>query len=95
VSTGCVVTGRVTEDGKLVLDERLPDPIVAGPVRVSIQAMPGTGAVHPGLMISEEEWERRRTALLALAGSLPDEEAKAMIKMREEEFDQIDPDDWR
>lgn len=95
MSITCVVSGRVTEEGSLVLDEPLPEPVVAGPVRVSIEPLGETGAVHPALTLSEEEWERRRLALSSLVGSLSDEEAKEMIRMREEEFDQIDPDDWR
>jgi len=92
MSNPCVLAGRVTAEGKLELEEQVPVP--PGPVRVSIESL-AAPSVSSLLLLSDEECERRRKMLASLVGCISDEEAREMIKIVEEEFEQIDSDDWR
>ena len=96
MKTAYILSGRITPEGNLELDERAPLP--AGPVRVAIEAVEADGALNATsspLMISEAEWKRRKAIMDSCIGCLSDEEARRIIETVEEEFERIDPDDWR
>ena len=95
MTTAYIVSGRVTESGDLLLDE--PVPVAPGRVRVSVESLarPQTSPNGAFVWPSEEELRQRHAGLLELVGTLPDDEAERMIRMRHDEFDQVDPDEWR
>jgi hypothetical protein len=96
MTTAFVVAGRITEDGKLELEEHVP--VKPGPVRVSIETVtvaPSEAASTAFAWPDAEELRVRKARLLELAGSISDEEAQEMIRMRVVEFDQVDLDEWR
>jgi len=93
MTTAYVVSGQVTADGKIELDERLP--LLPGRVRVSVQAVTEAAPVSSPLEISREEWEKRKADLAAAAGCLSDEDAQRILTVIEAEFEQVDGDDWR
>lgn len=52
-------------------------------------------AEHSRLTITLELGEARPHPLAGLIGTLPNEDAREMIQAIEEEFEQIDADEWR
>jgi hypothetical protein len=92
--TDCVVMGRVTEDGKLEVDERVP--LAPGPVRVSVEAASAQGGgLSASLLLTPEEWRIRKARMDAAIGCLSDAEAAEILRIVEEEFEQVNLDDWR
>jgi hypothetical protein len=89
-----VISGQLNSEGRLELNEQIPLP--PGPVRVSIEPLPTPSAPTASpLLLSDEEWEERRRVLASCIGCLTDEEAEAIIRTVEEEFEQVNLDDWR
>lgn len=91
-----VISGQLNSEGKLELNEQIPLP--PGPVRVSIEPVnefrpleTTGGFVWP----STEELARRKAAMMECVGCLSDEEAEAILKTVEEEFEQVNLDEWR
>lgn len=70
MKTAYILTGRITPEGTLELDERAP-------------------------LISADEWEQRKAAMDAAIDCLSDDEAARIVEIVEQEFERIDPDDWR
>ena len=92
MTTAVVLTGRLTDEGHLELDE--PIPLGAGPVRVTLEPVDPTapsGLVWP----SDEEWRERKKRMDAAIGCLTDEDAREIMEIVEGEFEQIDPNDWK
>ena len=90
----CTVRGHVTEEGGLVVEERLPLP--PGPVSVSVRSgMNRQGLPASQWVIDEDEWRRRKAMMDSAIGCLSDEEAEAILRVVEEEFERVDPDEWR
>ena len=91
MTTAVVVSGRLTNEGNLELDE--PIPLAAGPVRVRVEtvAVNGSSFQWP----SDEDLRQRKADMLQCVGCLSDAEAKEMLEVIEREFEQIDPDEWR
>jgi hypothetical protein len=46
-------------------------------------------------VIDEDEWRRRKAMMDSAIGCLSDEEAEAILRVVEEEFERVDPDEWR
>lgn len=93
MKTAVILSGRVTGEGQVELDERIPLP--AGPVRVTLEPLDLPVPPPSFQWPSEEELAARKAKLLELAGTISDEEAQRMLKVIEEEFGQVDPDEWR
>jgi hypothetical protein len=47
------------------------------------------------LFVDEREWRARKARMDEAIGCLSDDEAQRILQVIDEEFGQIDPDDWR
>jgi hypothetical protein len=93
MSAVITISGHITPEGGLVVDE--PVPLPAGRVRVSVQSASGSpGDAAPRLFIEDEEWQRRKALMDSAIGCLSDSEAQEILRIVEQEFEQVDPDDW-
>lgn len=86
-----VLEGRVTPQGTLELPEELRLP--PGPVRISLETL--GGADVPGADLSEAEAARRKAQMEAAIGCISDEEADRILACVEDEFEQVNLDEWR
>ncbi len=77
-----ILSGRITSEGGLELDERAPLP--PGRVRISIEAVG-----ESSLLDDDQELRRRKAYMDALAGCLSDEEARQILDVIESEFEQV------
>lgn len=88
--TECVLSGRVTEDGRFELDE--PAPVGPGRVLVSVTLQPALLSAGPDF---KPDHRHHRKALRDSAlGCVSDEEARRLLALIEEEFEQVNLDDW-
>jgi hypothetical protein len=88
MKTAYILSGRITSEGGLELDERAPLP--PGPVRISIEAVG-----ESSLLYDDQELRRRKAHMDTLAGCLSDEEARQILNVIETEFEQVNLDEWR
>ena len=89
MKTAYVISGRLTEQGTLELDETLPLP--PGPVRVAVES-----AVDPDFPPAPGEAPGSRKARMEAAiGCVSDEDARRMLETIEAEFERVDLNDWR
>jgi len=82
-----MIEGRVTPDGLLELLEHVPLP--PGPVRISVETLGGEPA------LDEIEIGRRKAQMEAAIGCLSAEEADRILECVEQEFEQVNADEWR
>lgn len=95
MKTSDVLTGEINSVGELVLNQASSLP--PGPVRVVLEPLSvvnGAGA-YGAVGVSDQDWVSRKARLDALAGTLSDEDAKEMLEIVEQEFGQVNLDDWR
>jgi hypothetical protein len=89
-----VVSGRLTPDGVVELDE--PVSLSPGPVRIAIEVLADANGPSPGLLtVDAKEWEKRKAAIDAAIGCLSDEDAERILRIVESEFERIDADESR
>jgi hypothetical protein len=90
------VSGRLTPEGTVELDERLPLP--PGPVQVLVESGHGVTSAQQGEPFawpSTEELKARKARLDTMAGCISDEEAQEILAVISQEFEQVNPDEWR
>jgi hypothetical protein len=96
MKTAYILSGHVTPQGTLELDERVP--LAPGPVRVSVEEASDSTSLPrqaPLPLSDEQELRRRKAHMDTLAGCISDEEAKKILDSIEQEFEQVNPDEWR
>jgi hypothetical protein len=90
MKTAYVITGRITLEGKLELDEQAPLP--PGPVRVSVESLDPLAVNGDGLSITDAEWQERKKIMDRAVGCISDEQAERILRIIEEEFEQVNLD---
>jgi hypothetical protein len=93
MTTAIVVSGRLTDEGRIELDERVPLP--PGPVRIMLEPSNEPSSATPLRWLSDEEWAERRKVMDAAIGCVSDDDAQKILAVIEHEFEQIDPDEWK
>jgi len=85
IRTAYVVSGHITNEGAIQLDDHLPLP--PGPVRVSVESLasPSPSFAWP----SAEDLTRRKAVMDACVGCLSDEEAHEILHVVEREFEAV------
>ncbi|MGV3721861.1 MAG: hypothetical protein ACO1SX_13190 [Actinomycetota bacterium] len=96
MSSAIVVLGHLTRGGRLELDQ--PVGLPPGPVRVSVEPLSpndSTASHDQSVWPNEHELKRRKAAMMGCLGCLSDDETESIIQVIEEEFEHVDPNEWR
>ena len=82
MNTVYTVSGRITEQGTVELDEPLR--MAPGPVRIAVERVYGGPAST--WVIDEEDWKRRKAMMDSAIGCPSDEDARKILEIVEQEF---------